>query len=897
MTRTNLASSKNSDLTGKVDHHRNELEQLRYENQKLSKINNVLMRRVEMGWGNHSDAYQSFEDAALLADKVKERTQKLQQTLHRLEESNQKLEQARLDAERNRQASDQARQRLNDAIESISDSFALFDADRKMVMVNSRCGQFWRKHNINFEIGKTTFQEITAASLPYVDMQAKAQKTVGMYPDPITHTIFKLKDGTWIQMSERKTSEGDLVVIYTDITNIKQSEELRYEKAMAEQAQVLKSTLENMSQGIALVNAKGNIETWNKRFLQLAGIQKSKITRGDNYLELLQGSELDESLSESELPSMLLSQGDFEAEKTLQSGKVILIKRHLITSGGYLNSYTDITERSLNQQALQESEQRIRLITDAMPALISYVNKDMCYEFVNREFEKWFHRSRSEIISHHLNEVLGEEEFNKLYIYIERAMQGQSVNFELEHRHDGGNPRISNKTFIPHFDQDRNVIGFFTLEQDVTEQRRTAKALRHAYDYMEQRVNQRTQKISEINLQLRQEIEDRQLAEKSLIAAKSEADRANESKSKFLAATSHDLLQPMNSSRLFVAALNELSLSDDAQKLLSSLSYSLENLESLISALVDISKLEAGLIEPVLEDFSVNDLLNNLASEFTKQTESKNLRFRFSGSTSVVRSDPYLLARILRNLLSNAVRYTNEGSILLGVRRRKSALEIQVCDTGIGIPDDKLVEIFHEFNRIDGKKRRHDQGLGLGLAIVEKLAGVMNHRISVTSTEGQGSKFSIFIPYGSKTAQDLSVNQVTARDRFNSHLDAANILIIDNDMEICSGMETLLQGWGCEVTSVQTLAQLQDHNWLRALAPELIIADFHLDNGETGFDALKITEHVLGKSVPVIMITANYTNELRQQVREKGYSLLNKPVKPHKMKLAISNLLSNKQSS
>lgn len=869
-----------------------ELERLRYENEKLKKINGVLMRRVEMGWGNHSDAYQSFEDAAMLADKVKERTQKLQQTLHRLEESNQQLEQARLDAVHSRQTSEQTRQRLSDAIESISESFALFDHERKMVLVNSRCSEFWRSHNIPFEIGKTTFQEITAASLPLVDHLSKAQKKVSAFPDPITQTIFRLKDGTWIQMSERRTDEGGLVVVYTDITTIKEGEELRYEKAMAEQALLMKSTLENMSEGVALVNADGQLETWNQRFLEFAGLKEADVSRGMNYAALLDQSELDESSPELQLPDDMLQGDYFETEKTLNNGKVMLLKRHIITGGGILNTYVDITEQSHHQRALQESEQRIRLITDAMPALISYVNKDMCYEFVNREFEKWFHRSRAEIISHHLRDVLGEEEFNNLYIYIERAMLGQAVNFEVEHNKDSGNPRISNKTFIPHFDHERNVIGFFALEQDVTEQRRTAKALRHAYDYMEQRVNQRTQKISEINEQLRKEIEDRQLAEISLLDAKREADRANESKSKFLAATSHDLLQPMNSARLFAGALTELRLSKEARKLLSSLSYSLENLESLITALVDISKLEAGLIEPVQDDFAIDDLLNNLESEFRPQAEAKGLVFRFQCSRRVIRSDAYLLARILRNLLSNAVRYTSEGAIMLGVRRRKEGLEIQVLDTGIGIPANKLSEIFKEFNRIDAKKRRHDQGLGLGLAIVEKLATVMGHSIDVRSKEGVGSCFSVLVPYGSQRFREQLPQTPTVQDRFNSHLEGAKLLVIDNDEAICAGMEKLLAGWGCDVTSVQTLEELQDPKWLQDLKPDLIVADYHLDDGDTGFDALALTEAALGKEVPVIMITANYTNELRQQVRAQGYSLLNKPVKPHKMKLALSNLLS-----
>ena len=870
-----------------------ELERLRYENEKLTKINSVLMRRVEMGWGNHSDAYQSFEDAALLADKVKERTYKLQQTLHRLEESNQQLDQARHEAEISRVSSDQDRQRLTDAIESISESFVLFDAERKIVLVNSRCREFWNRFGIKFEMGVTTFQQITAASLPLVDHSCKVQRKVSAFPESITQTIFKLRDDTWIQMSERKTAENGLVVVYTDITNIKKTEELRYQTAMAEQAQLLKSTLENMTEGVALINENNELETWNQQFLEFSRLQESEVRRGDKYDDLLVNSEL-HALPALRLSEQLNDDGFCETEVTMQNGCVLLFKSHLIPSGGMLNTFTDITERSHHQRALQESEQRIRLITDAMPALISYVNKDMCYEFVNREFEKWYHRSRSEIISQHLRHVLGEQAFNNLFIYIERAMLGQSVNFEVESTMENGNSRISNKTYIPHFDHDRNVVGFFALEQDVTEQRRTARALKHAYDYMEQRVNQRTKKISEINAQLRKEIEDRQLAQIHLLEAKREADHANESKSKFLAATSHDLLQPMNSARLFVSALAEQKLQPEALKLTNSLSYSLENLESLITALVDISKLEAGLIEPVLDDFAVEDLMTNLEAEFRPQAEAKGLKFRFRNSSRVVNSDGYLLARILRNLLSNAIRYTNKGTILLGARRKAHGLEIQVCDTGIGIPGDKLSEIFQEFNRVEAKKRRHDQGLGLGLAIVDKLATVMNHKIGVASVENKGSRFTVTLPFGTqRSTADLPIKP-TVQDRFNSHLEGANLLIIDNDEAICRGMEELLTGWGIDVTSVQTLEDLARDNWLKDLQPDLIVADYHLDDGDTGFDALEIVERELGSDVPVIMITANYTNELRQSVRAKGYSLLNKPVKPHKMKLALSNLMSKK---
>lgn len=312
----------------------------------------------------------------------------------------------------------------------------------------------------------------------------------------------------------------------------------------------------------------------------------------------------------------------------------------------------------------------------------------------------------------------------------------------------------------------------------------------------------------------------------------------------------------------------------------------------MISALVDISKLEAGLIEPVLDDFEIDDLINNMAAEFAPQAKSKGLKFKVKTTQKLVHSDNYLLARILRNLLSNALRYTNEGGILLGVRRRKQGVQIQVIDTGIGIPQDKLSDIFREFNRLDAKKRRHDKGLGLGLAIVERLASVMNLTISVSSVEGRGSCFSITLPYADIKNQKTKAVPAPLIDRFNDKLEGARILLIDNDEEICKGMETVLGSWNCNVTSVQTLEELSEPEFLTELDPQLIIADYHLDDGDTGFDALAITREHLTPHPPVIMIIANYTNELRQQVREQGYSLLNKPVKPHKMKLALSNLLS-----
>ena len=884
----NVESETHSELnTADVQH---ELNRLRHENTKLKKINNVLMRRVEMGWGNHSDAYQSFEDAALLAEKVKERTNKLQQTLYRLEESNQQLEKATSEAQKNRYRSELERQRLNDAIESISDSLVLFDAQRRMLMVNSRCSEFWEKHGLKYEIGQTTFQQITAQSLPLIDTSSKAQKTISTHTDPITQTIFKLKDGTWIQMSERNTAEGGLVVVYTDITSIKQSDARRYEAAMAEQAKLLKATLENMTEGVVLLNEFGEVETWNQRLEQIIGLSNKHIFRGADFDDIVTRSifanllTCDAFKTENDQPQ--------EREVRVGAGQVVLIKHQKTPTGGTLITFSDITERSRQRYALEESEKRIRLITDAMPAMISYVNKALRYEFVNKEFERYFQMERESILNTHLSDLLGDRVFSDSILHIERALLGQTVNFEVEVTRDNIEPRVFDKTFIPHFDYQHKVIGFFALEQDVTEQRRTAKALKHAYDYMEQRVYQRTEKISEINTQLRNEIAIRKQAEQRLREAKQEADHANESKTRFLAATSHDLLQPMNSARLFASALAEQTLPEEARKLLEPLCYSLENVESLITALVDISKLEAGLIEPVIDEFPLDELLNQMATEFTVLAHKKGLTFRHRTTSLRARTDGYLLARILRNLLTNAVRYTQSGQILLGTRRRKTGIEIQIIDTGVGIPQDKLGDIFREFHRINAPKKRHDQGLGLGLAIVEKLAHVLNHSIRVHSIENRGSVFSVLVPF----AQQRTIEQPQQdanTDNQHSVIAGKNILLVDNDPVICQGMENLLHAWGCQVFSVQTLSELNNEAWLAGLDINLIITDYHLDDGDTGFDALDIIERTLGDDIPVIMITANYTNELRHQVRSKGHALLNKPVKPHKLKLMLGQYFSD----
>lgn len=857
---------------------------LRYENEKLKKINHVLMQRVEMGWGNHSDAYRSFESAVLLADKVKDRTRQLQQTLNRLEETNEQLATAQSESE-------QSRQLLLDAIESIPESFVLFDAARRLVLANSRFWKFWDIAPMAMEVGVTTLKDIqrTATRFGLIDEVEKSRGHIDHGTEKAPEIIFRLKNGRWMQMTEHPTADAGLVVIYTDITSIKESEELRHEQAVAEQAVILQSTLENMSQGVVLVNAENQLESWNRRFIEISGLQCEQVERGVDFHDLLAETELSESPRSEHLVTYPQAKVAHEDEITLKNGRVLLIRHHVIPGGGFLNTYADITERFKNEEALRESEQRIRLITDAMPAMISYVNHDLHYEFVNGYFEDWFERPRDEILGQHLFDVLGDRDYERHRIYIDDALKGRSVSFEIAQTR-GSESRNFRKSYIPNFDSENNVVGFFALEQDITKQRQTAQALQKAYENMEQRVSARTREISQINQQLRKEIDERHVIEASLIEAKSEAESANDSKTKFLAAASHDLLQPMNAARLFAGALSELPLPKEAGQLVNSLSFSLENVESLISALVDISKLEAGLVESAPESLMIDILLQKLVDEFKPQTVKAGLGLRYVKSSASVYTDSQLLARIMRNLLTNSIRYTPKGDILVGCRRREDGLEVQVWDTGIGIPEEKIQEIFQEFCRIDAKEKRSDKGLGLGLAIVDRIVRVLGHHTRVKSRLGKGSCFSVIVPYGvfSTETKDTEFEL----DTFGRSIRGARVLVIDNDADICQGMRMLLSGWGCEVKTVQALEEFADDSEIFYPQPDLVIADYHLDDNKTGIDAIEIINSRLSAPLPVVLITANYTNELRQLAKDKGYALLNKPIKPLKLKAVMANILS-----
>ncbi|MCL6692824.1 PAS domain-containing protein [Pseudomonas sp. R3.Fl] len=844
------------------------IEALERDKLKLQRINTALIERIESSASRGDGAYGAFQHSVVLAEQVRERTDALSQAMAELKSSNQLLSDARLRAET-------AHQHLLDAIESISDAFVLFDPQQRIVLFNERFRALWAPTRARLGAG-TRLAEVRRLA------QSSGLIVEEQRSNDDEHTLYRLRDDRWVRMSERPTRDGGLVVLYTDITEIKLSETARREQAVAQKSHLLQRAVDNLSQGVAMVGAEGALELWNRRFLELCGL--APIGAHRPFADVM---------GESGLPLLTpRSRGDDGAplaalEQRLFDGRMLEIRTHALPTGGFVNTFTDITERYRHAEALRESERWIRLITDQVPALIAYLNADLVYEFTNKVYEQWYRWPSGAMLGRNLREVHGAEHCRRLEPYFERALSGESVTFEIAETNLAGQERYMQRSYVPNRQADGQVAGLFVLIRDITERRRTAEALHQAYQNLEQRVRERTAELTSLNDQLKREIDERSQVQARLREAKREAEQANLSKTKFLAAVSHDLLQPLNAARLFTSALQERGEGDG---LVRNISHSLEDVENLLGTLVDISKLDAGVIKPDIAPFEVGELLGNLAAEYRQIAASEGLRLDYVACDAQVRSDLQLLARILRNLLSNAIRYTPSGRVLLGCRRRRQSLWIEVWDTGMGIPADKLGEIFQEFKRGDTQRSHQDRGLGLGLAIVEKIARMLGHRIQVGSVPGKGSRFAIEVPLarGAVRARPEPAQQA---EHLVERLRGSRVWVLDNDAAICAGMRTLLEAWGCRVVtalSEEDLARQVDNFHAEA---DLLIADYHLDDGCNGVDAVASINARRGTPLPALMITANYSNELKQQVRELGHTLMHKPVRPMKLKTALCHLM------
>jgi Na+/proline symporter/signal transduction histidine kinase len=420
--------------------------------------------------------------------------------------------------------------------------------------------------------------------------------------------------------------------------------------------------------------------------------------------------------------------------------------------------------------------------------------------------------------------------------------------------------------------------GYVTTFTDITHYKDIERELQLINETLEQRVQQRTFELSRANTELEE--------------ARKVAEDANVSKTRFLAAASHDLLQPMNAASLFVSILRQQQegRDDEQGQLVKRIDRSLKAAEQLLSALLDISKLDSGMYEPEKEAINISDLFEHLRRRFKALAINHNLRLRVRPKNYVIYSDRNLLERILQNFLANAIHYTETGGVLLGCRLQGGQLKISVWDTGVGIEDAEAKAIFQEFHRLDYARRLDEKGLGLGLAICDRIARMLGHEIDVSSRPGHGSCFSVTVPLAEST------DMVKVESPAVTHIEPSGfrelvVLCVDNEPDILEAMNLLLDRWGCRtVMLAETQAQAAHQVFVHG-EPDFVLVDYHLNDQSHGLQVMQHLDNILGTRLPAIVITADRSPELEETVRERGYGLLRKPIRPAALRALMSNML------
>jgi CheY-like chemotaxis protein/two-component sensor histidine kinase len=345
-------------------------------------------------------------------------------------------------------------------------------------------------------------------------------------------------------------------------------------------------------------------------------------------------------------------------------------------------------------------------------------------------------------------------------------------------------------------------------------------------------------------------------------------------------------LQPLNAARLYVTSLIERQRAGEDAGLVQNIDASLEAVEEIFAALLDISRLDTGAMKPEITDFRIDELLQRLDVEFAPLAREKGLSLRFMPCSLTVRSDRRLLRRLLQNLVSNAIKYTTSGSVLIGCRRRGNKLRIDVYDTGIGIPHSKRRTVFKEFHRLD-QGARVARGVGLGLSIVERIARVLDCDVALKSVVGSGSRFSVEVPRGKAVASEPVVHG--AKRAPAGRLTGTIALCVDNDRSILDGMEKLLGGWGCRVLTAADLTEALAAIEASGVEPDGLLVDYHLD-GDNGISVIAELRRRFGResaALPAILITADRSAHVRDEAEAQAVHLLNKPLKPASLRALI----------
>lgn len=400
--------------------------------------------------------------------------------------------------------------------------------------------------------------------------------------------------------------------------------------------------------------------------------------------------------------------------------------------------------------------------------------------------------------------------------------------------------------------------------------------------------NQAEEAMRKVQNTLERRVEDRTA---DLQDAQTEAEEANKTKSRFLSAVSHDLRQPIHALSLFIMSLKGRLEQEENQKVVSRIEMILDNLSSMLDGLLDMSRLENHAITPHEENFTIQSLFNDVITEHDRSAaQAKGLKLNIVPSSNVIRSDRTLLARVLGNFISNAIRYTDKGAICIGCRRKGETFHLEVWDTGRGLNQNEISQIFNPHTRITKEGQSNAEGLGLGLAIADGISKLLNHQIILRSTPNKGSCFSIVVPLGeASNIKDKST--ITPAPSYNMPFIDKNILVIDDDDTVREAMNVLLGDWGCQVTLAKNKQDALNYANLLGNNLDLILSDFHLSDQNNGLEIIQEIQDMINIKVPAIIISGDTRTSLKHDIEKTDYHLLTKPIQPVSLRPLLRVLL------
>lgn len=636
----------------------------------------------------------------------------------------------------------------------------------------------------------------------------------------------------------------------------------------------LANAIETVQEGFALFDAQEELVMCNSRFgkhmLDIYHLFKPGL-KFDAYVHLVANSPY-LSLPEGETPAgweayRKARHKDNHAvfNARMAGSRWLQVSEHRTLDGGTVIIQTDITDLMR-----LERQERDRLLDDQarlIKATLEHLNQGVCIFDEQNRLVGW-NRRAGELLSieaHRLQlgtyfgslydtirsdvTFLGDTGHDDVEAWVASKAKRAPLSFELG---------IGNERRLMVFAQQMPDRGFVISFTDITAERAAVRAISQVNETLEQRVAERTL-----------ELED----------ALAEAGRANASKSRFVAAASHDLLQPLSAAKLFVASLEDELDRPELKERLSKAGNALISVERILGALLDMSKLDSGQASVDLSTIKLADMLGQLNDELEPLARRKGLEFRMVCSSAMVHSDAAYLRRILQNLASNAIRYTESGKVLIGVRRRGSLVRVEIWDTGPGIPEDQQEKVFDEFHRLNAAASP-SEGMGLGLAIVERACRLLQHPLHLNSRPGRGTCFAIDLPPGQTAPTQAAVEIPASNGRSLDHKIA---VLIENDAELRAAMTITMENWGLDVLPCASQSEAEDVLREVDIAPDVIVADYQLDENALGTDVISDLRANYGP-VPACLVTANHSPDLQGMCDTLGVTLFHKPIAPEALR-------------